>query len=122
MFLFLLDDLLSVKVPAKPDSLPKDPAFVPLPMSDLSGASLGDSVYSISPSLRSQSTSGDEEAEESDYLSGDDLMEDQNDNSQIFIMDSDDTDVSYSILDSLQKPQWPGWPSGLITQPMIKGS
>eukprot|EP00794_Sanderia_malayensis_P006104 gene6104-6808_t len=90
-----LDNVLSVQGNSKPESLPKDPALVPLPVSDISGTSLGDSIYSISPSFRSQSTSGDEEGDESDYLSGEDFVEDQNDaqDSNIFMMDAEDTDV-----------------------------
>ena len=92
------DNLLSVEDTQKHGSLPKDPTLVPLPASDISGASLGDSVYSISPSLKSQSTSGEEDAEESDYLSGDDMIEDHNEtqDAEIFVIEADENDVSRS--------------------------
>lgn len=85
----------STQSPTKPESIPKpsiDPTLVPLPGSELSGASLGESVCSMSPSQRSQSSSGEEEAYESDYISGDDMVEDQNETNdgQIFNMDADE--------------------------------
>ena len=65
---------------------------MPLPGSELSGTSLGESVCSLSPSQRSQSSSGEEDAYESDYISGDEYIEDQNDanGGNIFEMDTDE--------------------------------
>lgn len=92
---FFLASLLETQATSNPESIPKpnpDPTLVPLPGSELSGTSLGDSVCSMSPSLKSQSSSGEEDAYESDYISGDDLMEDQHDvnDGNIFEMEADE--------------------------------
>ena len=50
----------------------------------------------MSPSMRSQSSSGEEEAYESDYISGDDYMEEQIDDGNIFEMEADEN-VSLSF-------------------------
>lgn len=101
----------STQSPTKPESIPKpsiDPTLVPLPGSELSGASLGESVCSMSPSQRSQSSSGEEEAYESDYISGDDMVEDQNETNdgQIFNMDADENVRSFVSLWFLRISSW----------------
>eukprot|EP00795_Rhopilema_esculentum_P002036 gene2037-17601_t len=87
--------VLSLRDETAPEAIPKptiDPTLVPLPSSELSGTSLGDSVCSMSPSFKSQSSSGEEDECESDYISGDDLMEDQNEatDGNIFEIETDD--------------------------------
>lgn len=86
---------MSIENASQPESIPKgntDPTQIPFPSSEVSGTSLGDSVCSMSPSLKSQSSSGEEDAYESDYLSGDDLMEDQSEiaDGNIFEMEADE--------------------------------
>ena len=79
-----------------------DPSQVPLPASELSGASLCESQYSASPSIHSQSSDADEDAEDSEYASGDDedLRDDDesmmqyNDEGEMFSMDADEDNVS----------------------------
>ena len=91
----VLANILTSENASKPESIPKsnvDPTLVPLPGSELSGASLGESACSISPSQRSHSSSGEEDAYESDYISGDEYIEDQVDDNgfNIFEMEADE--------------------------------
>lgn len=62
----------------------------------------------MSPSQRSQSSSGEEEAYESDYISGDDMVEDQNETNdgQIFNMDADENVRSFVSLWFLRISSW----------------
>ena len=93
--ILLTVSILSLHDETAPEAIPKpniDPTLVPLPSSELSGTSLGDSVCSMSPSFKSQSSSGEEDECESDYISGDDLIEDQNEatDGNIFEIETDD--------------------------------
>jgi len=90
-----ISNILMSENASKPESIPKsniDPTLVPLPGSGLSGASLGESACSVSPSQRSHSSSGEEDAYESDYISGDEYIEDQIDDNgvNIFEMEADE--------------------------------
>ena len=86
---------MSIENASQPEPIPKgntDPTQIPFPSSEVSGTSLGDSVCSMSPSLKSQSSSGEEDVYESDYLSGDELMEDRSEfaDGNIFDMEADE--------------------------------